>query len=121
MISLIFTLSAVAASFTCDFPAVKIPASAKVVWEGNGDNSLPLVTSELTVESEEVPAVTATCFYQDVPGHRGFRCTHRNSAASFDLYPKFQEGVLVKLHMVKWDPRESVKSFFTEDCRSLDF
>jgi hypothetical protein len=121
MISFIFSLTAFATSFTCDFPAISIPASAKIVYEANGEKSLPLVTSELLVDGEDVPSVTATCFYQDVPGQRGFRCTHRTSSVSFDLYPRFQEGVLVKLNLVKWDSRESVKSFATDDCRSVDF
>lgn len=115
MLSLIITTSVLAATYVCEFPLEKIQATATVDHVGE-DNAMPLVTSELFVDGKEIPATSATCFYQNSPGQKGFRCSHKWLSTTYELYPKFENSSLVKLTMVRWDPREPVKTFETEAC-----
>ncbi len=115
MLSLLLTVSVFAATYVCDFPEEKIQATATIDYVGKED-ALPLVTSELYVDGKEIPATSGTCFYQNSPGQKGFRCSHKGFSTTYELYPKFESGVLVRLTMVRWDPREPVKTFATESC-----
>lgn len=115
MFSLLFTISAFAATFLCEFSEAKINAKAWMKVD-DGNRSFPVVTSELYVNEEEIPSVSATCFYQNTPGQNGYRCSHKNLGSTFELYPKIQGQVVESITMVRWHPREPVQSYRSNTC-----
>jgi hypothetical protein len=81
------------------------------------------VSSELVLGGEEVPALASSCFYLDVPGSRGFRCTHVYGETRVEVYPRFSllndpvdTGRVKRLHLIFWEG-SSPRRVDIDSCR----
>lgn len=115
MFSLLFSVTAYAATFFCEFSEEKMSANAWIKVDDQ-NRSFPVVTSELYVNEVEIPSISATCFYQNTPGQNGYRCSHKHLGSTFELYPKISGQVVESISMVRWDPREPVRSYRSKEC-----
>jgi hypothetical protein len=72
---------------TCELPELDGYASVSV---NDSVDYRQAVTSTLIVGGEEAPAVRQACFYQNVPGARGFLCVHELNGVRYEVYPRFK-------------------------------